>query len=164
MELNWTNEEVSAYAAQFLQETFSNISAIAEKKSFVKFTSPEEFKSSRKQTVLFTTEDGVEVSDPEKEIYRLLRNGSWQTGTILAKHHPKMRMTPCSPKINPDWIHFSSWEKRDEYIRKNKPMISFADVSKAIRSIDKYREMGILYDLENALYHIVFKELRHHEK
>jgi hypothetical protein len=80
-----------------------------------------------KQT-LFTTEDGVEITDEKQTLYAVLTKAQWQTKEDTVK---RMReRSQFSKPLNNSWKYFSTNEARTDYILMNEPILSVNDVFK----------------------------------
>lgn len=79
--------------------------------------------------VMFTTEDGVEITDDNLEIYSVCPKSSWETMVITYKQlNWRKKRTDGYSKAFISWKHFYSKEKRAQYIFENKPCLSLADL------------------------------------
>jgi hypothetical protein len=78
------------------------------------------------KTPLFTTEDGVAITDENQTLYAVLTKAQWQTREDTVK---RMReRSSYSTPLNPTWKYFSTDEARQDYILKNKPLLSVNDI------------------------------------
>ena len=83
----------------------------------------------KEETLLFTTEDGYNVYQPNLEVYSVLTKGSWDTSDKTTyQRNGGFAKNGTMFTENSVWKHFHSKEKRDEYILNNKPCLSFRDV------------------------------------
>lgn len=86
---------------------------------------------------LFTTEDGVEIFDPNCEVFGVNKDFDCYNKLTVKSF----------PIKNTDWIWFSSKYKRDEYILNNKPIeVSFSDLHKFIRSHEHGTSINAIHD------------------
>jgi hypothetical protein len=75
---------------------------------------------------LFTTEDGVSITDENKTLYAVLTKAQWETREDTVK---RMReRSSYSTPLNPAWKYFSTEAARHEYIIMNKPLLSANDI------------------------------------
>jgi len=80
---------------------------------------------------LFTTEDGVEITDEKQTLYAVLTKAQWETREDTVKRM-KERSSFSTP-LNPAWKYFSTDEVRLHYIIRNKPSLSWNDVFNLFR-------------------------------
>lgn len=80
--------------------------------------------SIRKVEILFTTEDEVDITNSEQDVYGVVTKANWQEQTFKAKRVIEKHDYPMSP----DWKFFSTKEARKEYINDNKPKFSKNDM------------------------------------
>lgn len=78
-----------------------------------------------KPHVFFVTYDGVEITDLEAKIYRVLPKSDWSVDVKIAKQFVQGLSKPIPTTT---WLRFSCPKKRDEYIRLNRPMYSEQDM------------------------------------
>jgi hypothetical protein len=81
---------------------------------------------SKFKQLLFTTEDGVSISDENQTLYAVLTKAQWETREDTVKRM-KERSSFSTP-LNPAWKYFSTDEVRLHYIIRNKPSLSWNDV------------------------------------
>ena len=76
--------------------------------------------------ILFTTEDGVKITDENQTLYAVLTKAQWETREDTLK---RMReRSSFSTPLNPAWKYFSTDAARQDYILMNKPVHSTNDV------------------------------------
>lgn len=72
--------------------------------------------------VLLTTEDGVDIRNPNNQVYGLYTD-NWRTEDVINYIDNGKTGTSCE-----DWLVFSTPEARESYIVMNKPMLSLQDI------------------------------------
>jgi hypothetical protein len=83
---------------------------------------------------LFTTEDGVAITDENQTLYAVLTKAQWETREDTFK---RMReRSQFSAPLNSAWKYFSTDEARLHYTIRNKPLLSWNDV------LNLFREYG----------------------
>ncbi len=86
---------------------------------------------------LFTTHDGVAVTQPNLEVYSVCTKGGWDTSDKTSyQRNGGFAKNGTMFTENSVWKHFHSREARNEYLINNKPTQSFNDVRKACEGKD----------------------------
>jgi hypothetical protein len=84
---------------------------------------------------LFTTEDGVEIFDGEQLVYSVCCKAQWQESEFKANRLDKRGYEgDIIRSLSGSWKHFSTPEKREEFILIKKPLLSLEDVMGVYRS------------------------------
>jgi hypothetical protein len=102
-------------------------------KYFHFYKNAEAWIAAQKPPVLFTTEDGVEITDRETPLYMVLAKATWQTGETTTDRHLRRAVTGSSA-----WKYFAIEYNRDRYILMNKPLLSINEVMETHKDDDRF--------------------------
>lgn len=83
-------------------------------------------RKAEKPKPLFVTADGVECFDKEQRLFSVCPKGQWETTEQL-----KVANTLTYGGWS-GWLHFSTRERRDEYVLMNKPLFGIDEIGKEI--------------------------------
>ncbi len=111
----------------------------------------EQFKAEHtKPTILFRTEDGVDITDGEQELFLL---SQYSDDTFYKTDESANRCVRDKIVGEKDWYIFSTNQAREAYIERNTKLFSIEDVEKVLDEVSKNSYVYAMSQLKPRIIH-----------